>query len=112
MFLADQQAGIPSGMLVTDQSDGGLGFGAGCLGGLGEQGHFPPKPLLLQDTTEGEWLWLTMWASGEEFGLLPEDEGLPLFLICSQVSPSAFAKWSSTEPVMDTELVAVGSGSL
>lgn len=23
MFLADQQAGIPSGMLVTDQSDGG-----------------------------------------------------------------------------------------
>ena len=34
MFVADQQAGIPSGMLVTDQSDGGMGVGAGVkLGG-------------------------------------------------------------------------------
>ena len=53
-----------------------------------------------------------MRLSGEELGLLLDDEGLPLFLICSQVSPSALAKWSSTEPVMDTELVAAGSGSL
>lgn len=113
MFWADQQAGIPSGMLVTDQSDGGMGVGAGGgWEGLGKRGQIPLKPLLLQETTEGEWLWLTMWLSGEEFGLLPDDEGLPLFLICSQVSPSALAKWSSTEPVMDTELVAVGSGSL
>lgn len=109
MFLADQQAGIPSGKLVTDQSDGAMDVGAGVIGGFGETGR---NSLLLQETTEGEWLWLTMWLSGEEFGLLPDDEGLPLFLICSQVSPSALAKWSSTEPVMDTELVAVGSGSL
>lgn len=33
MFLADQQAGIPSGMLVTEQSDEGVGFGAGMIGG-------------------------------------------------------------------------------
>lgn len=32
MFLADQQAGIPSGMLVTDQSDKGVGVGAGMVG--------------------------------------------------------------------------------
>lgn len=38
MFLADQQAGIPSGMLVTDQSDGGVGFGAGRTGREGETG--------------------------------------------------------------------------
>lgn len=38
MFLADQQAGIPSGMLVTDQSDGGMGVGAGMIVGAGEKG--------------------------------------------------------------------------
>lgn len=35
----------------------------------------------------------------------------PLALIWSQVFPKALAKWSSTEPVMDTEL-EMGSGSL
>lgn len=35
----------------------------------------------------------------------------PLALIWSQASPSALAKWSSTEPVMDTEL-DTGSASL
>ena len=40
MFLADQQAGIPSGMLVTDQSDGGMvlepgGGWGGAEGGVG-----------------------------------------------------------------------------
>lgn len=38
MFLADQQAGISSGMLVTDQSDGGMGVGAGMIGRAGETG--------------------------------------------------------------------------
>lgn len=45
MFLADQQAGIPSGMLVTDQSDGGMGVGArGDRQGLGERGQIPLNP--------------------------------------------------------------------
>lgn len=35
----------------------------------------------------------------------------PCALSWSQASPSAFAKWSSTEPVMDTEL-DTGSASL
>lgn len=57
MFLADQQAGIPSGMLVTDQSDGGMGVGAGVIGRAGEMGgESLLKPLVLQETTEGEWL--------------------------------------------------------
>lgn len=113
MLLADQQAGIPSGMLVTDQSEVGKSVGSqGCWEGMGKRGDSRSNPSSLQETTEGEWLWLIMWLSGEEFGLLLDDEGLPLFLICSHVSPSALAKWSSTEPVMDTELVAVGSGSL
>lgn len=66
---------------------------------------------------EGEWLWLTIWEEGEEdWPLLEADSGLldtPSFaaLICSHVSPSALAKWSSTDPVMDTEFVT-GSGSL
>lgn len=38
MFLADQQAGIPSGMLVTDQSDGGMGVGTGRWLGWGGGG--------------------------------------------------------------------------
>lgn len=113
MYVADQQAGIP----FWDAGDGPKWQGRECLSqdervGWGNGGLIPLKPLLLQETTEGEWLWLIMWLLGEEFGLLPDDEGLPLFLIWSQVSPSALAKWSSTEPVMDTELVAVGSGSL
>ncbi|KAL3058862.1 hypothetical protein OYC64_010912 [Pagothenia borchgrevinki] len=54
MCLADQQAGIPSGMLVTEQSDKGVGFGAGMIGG--REGQIPLKPCLLQETTEGEWL--------------------------------------------------------
>lgn len=41
MFLADQQAGIPSGMLVTDQSDKGVGVGAGMFGRAGERGANP-----------------------------------------------------------------------
>lgn len=61
-----------------------------------------------QETRDGEWLMLTMWVLGEESGLPLEP---PLALIWSQVSPRALAKWSSTEPVMDTELVT-GSGSL
>ena len=112
MFLS-RPAGRHS---LGDAGDRPKWWGHGCWNrevvGVGEWGQIPLKLLLLQETTEGEWLWLTMWLSGEEFGLLPDDEGLPLFLICSQVSPSALAKWSSTEPVMDTELVAVGSGSL
>jgi len=32
LFLADQQAGIPSGMLVTDQSGRGMDVGAGMIG--------------------------------------------------------------------------------
>ncbi len=43
MFLADQQAGIPSGMLVTDQSDGGKGVGAGVIGRAGETEANPSK---------------------------------------------------------------------
>lgn len=53
MFLADQQASIPSGKLVTDQSDGAMVVGAGMIGGFGETGR---NSLLLQETTEGEWL--------------------------------------------------------
>lgn len=90
-----------------------MDVGATMIERAGERNkQIPLKSLLLQETTEGEWLWLAMWLSGEEFGLLLDDEGLPLFLICSQVSPSALAKWSSTDPVMDTELVAAGSASL
>lgn len=43
MFLADQQAGIPSGMLVTDQSDGGMSVGAGVIGRAGETGANPSQ---------------------------------------------------------------------
>lgn len=41
MFLADQQAGIPSGMLVTEQSDEGEGVGARMIGRTGETGANP-----------------------------------------------------------------------
>lgn len=57
MFLADQQAGIPSGMLVIDQNDEGVGVRAAAVGGLGGGGRQTPlQPVFLQDTTEGEWL--------------------------------------------------------
>lgn len=58
-----------------------------------------------------------MWAEGlADWPLREADSGLldaPSLaaLIWSHVSPRALAKWSSTEPVMDTELGA-GSGSL
>lgn len=41
MFLADQQAGIPSRMLVTDQSDRGMGVGAGVVWRAGGTGANP-----------------------------------------------------------------------
>lgn len=41
MFLADQQAGIPPGMLVIDQSDKGVGVGAEMIGRAGETGANP-----------------------------------------------------------------------
>lgn len=54
MFLADQQAGIPSGMLVTDQSDGGVGVGAGAVGRAGGTGAIPSKtPLPSGDHRRG-----------------------------------------------------------
>lgn len=57
MFLADQQAGIPSGMLVTDQSDGGMGVGAREVGrAKGNEGKSLINPSPLQETKEGEWL--------------------------------------------------------
>lgn len=41
MFLADQQAGIPSGMLVTEQSDKDMGVGARMIGRAGGTGANP-----------------------------------------------------------------------
>lgn len=41
MFLADQQAGIPSGNLVTDQSDGATDVGARMIGRVREMGAIP-----------------------------------------------------------------------
>lgn len=75
----------------------GFGRRAGCTAGP-----------LFQETRDGEWLMLTMWVLVEESGLPLKP---PLALIWSQVSPRALVKWSSTDPVMDTELVT-GSGSL
>lgn len=47
MLLADQQAGIPSGMLVTDQSEVGKSVGArDAQRARGNRGWFPLKPLL------------------------------------------------------------------
>lgn len=60
-FLADQQAGIPLGGAGDRQSDTGMGVGARAVGmavGTGGKSHLKPPPL--QETTEGEWLWLTI----------------------------------------------------
>lgn len=51
--LADQQAGIPFGMLVTDQCDRDASVGSGITRMAVE---IPLESLQLQDITEGEWL--------------------------------------------------------
>lgn len=61
MLLADQQAGVPSGVLVTDQREEGKSVGAGVAGRRRrrrrEGGVIPAQtPPPLQETTEGEWL--------------------------------------------------------